>query len=236
MRSRGTRWPDITTIPLRTGNAGWPRWPNITAITLRASGSGHAGNSLDSLRASLTGWPRLATLAGVALRSGNTRNTLRASNAISARWTRWTRWTNAAGDTGDSLRTYIAAVALCASHTRDTGNAGNALRPCVTAITLCARFASHASGACWPRGPSVTLWQHQVQHLQRRCPGDRCRCRAAARHRADRKRVCRAGSADAPGRASSPDRPDATGNRHRCRRARDGSTNHAARHGGRDRL
>jgi hypothetical protein len=60
-------------------------------------------NALDALR---------THIASVALRTGNAWNALRSSNA------RWSRWANGTSDTGNPLRTYIAAITFCARCTR----------------------------------------------------------------------------------------------------------------------
>jgi hypothetical protein len=78
---------------------------DITAIAFRASGPSNTGNALDSLRASLTGWPRLATLAGVTLRSGNA---------------------------GNTLRSCVTAITLCASHTGHASDSRRTSRPDAT--------------------------------------------------------------------------------------------------------
>jgi hypothetical protein len=75
-------------------------------------------DALDSLHASLprrAGW---AALASVALRTGNAWNALLSRNASDARWSRWANGTN---DTGNPLRSYIAAITLCAHCTRHAG-------------------------------------------------------------------------------------------------------------------
>jgi hypothetical protein len=112
LRAGGTRRASRSLNSLLTSHASWTLRTDVTAIAFRASGPSNTGNALDSLRASLAGWSRLSTLASVTLRPR---------------------------DTGDTLRTYIAAVALNASHAgrpSDAGSAGDALR---------SRHSGHAS-------------------------------------------------------------------------------------------
>jgi hypothetical protein len=103
---------------------------HIASVALLACHARRSLNALRSRRTNCTGWTRYAldalhasfsrragwtALASVALRAGNARNALRTSNA------RWSRWTNGTIDTGNPLRTYIAAITLCARCTRHAG-------------------------------------------------------------------------------------------------------------------
>jgi hypothetical protein len=104
----------------------------------RTNCTGWTRDALDALHASLTRWAGWAALASVALRTGNAWNALRTSNARNARWSRWSRWANGTRDTGNPLRSHIAAITLCARCTR---HAVWTLRPDASS---CARGTRHA--------------------------------------------------------------------------------------------
>jgi hypothetical protein len=117
----------------------------------RTNCTGWTRDALDALHASLTSRAGWTALASVALRTGNawnallSRNALRSCNASDARWP---RWTNGTRDTGNPLRTYIAAITLCACCTRHTGWT---LRPDASS---CARGTRHAGNALLSRHAS----------------------------------------------------------------------------------
>ena len=87
----------------------------------RTSCTGWTRHALDALHASLTRRAGWAALASVALRSSDTGDALRTSNALlscNASDACWSRWTNGTSDTGNPLRSYIAAITFRARCTR----------------------------------------------------------------------------------------------------------------------
>jgi hypothetical protein len=131
-RTNCTGWTRYALDALHSSLARRAGWTALASVALRAR---YALDALHSSLARRAGW---TALASVALRAGNAWNALRTRNA------RWSRWTNGTSDTGNPLRSYIAAITLRALRTCRPSGTGFASRTGYTRRSLRTSHASHS--------------------------------------------------------------------------------------------